>query len=91
MHFLQICRPLDNEEFFKRLLLRPLKDGIPSGVELLRALMSHICLRRTKEVRADLLTRMKYSQALFQMQDSAGNALVPLPPVRAIHFGTNNI
>ncbi|KAE9411346.1 hypothetical protein BT96DRAFT_952431 [Gymnopus androsaceus JB14] len=67
MHFLQICRPLDNEEFFKRLLLRPLKDGIPSGVELLRALMSHICLRRTKE-----------------MQDSAGNALVPLPPVEMI-------
>ncbi|KAG5635503.1 hypothetical protein H0H81_011022 [Sphagnurus paluster] len=34
--FLQICRPLDNEEFYKRLLLRPLKDGAPSGVELLR-------------------------------------------------------
>ncbi|KAG6813556.1 hypothetical protein H0H92_009948 [Tricholoma furcatifolium] len=48
--FLQICRPLDNEEFFKRLLLRPLKDGDPAGVELLRALMSHVCIRRTKEV-----------------------------------------
>ncbi|KAG5353743.1 hypothetical protein C0989_002526 [Termitomyces sp. Mn162] len=34
--FLQICRPLDNEEFFKRLLLRPLKDGDPAGAELLR-------------------------------------------------------
>ncbi|KAF5380521.1 hypothetical protein D9615_004518 [Tricholomella constricta] len=48
--FLQICRPLDNEDFYKRLLLRPLKDGAPSGVELLRALMSHICIRRTKEM-----------------------------------------
>jgi len=66
--FLQICQPLDNEDFFKRLLLRPLKDGSASGIELLRvslenfmnvvpcritppqALMSHICIRRTKEV-----------------------------------------
>ncbi|KAF8967874.1 SNF2 family N-terminal domain-containing protein [Flammula alnicola] len=48
--FLQICRPLDNEDFYKRLLLRPLKNGETSGVELLRALMSHICIRRTKEM-----------------------------------------
>ncbi|KAJ3733451.1 SNF2 family N-terminal domain-containing protein [Lentinula guzmanii] len=72
--FLRICHPLDKEDFYKRLLLRPLKDGNPSGAELLRvrviattALMSHICLRRTKE-----------------MQDSAGNPLVPLPPVEMI-------
>ncbi|KIJ19024.1 hypothetical protein PAXINDRAFT_97103, partial [Paxillus involutus ATCC 200175] len=48
--FLQICRPLDNEDFFKRLVLRPLKDGDPAGAELLRALMSHVCIRRTKEM-----------------------------------------
>ncbi|KAG1777727.1 SNF2 family N-terminal domain-containing protein [Suillus placidus] len=48
--FLQICRPLDREDFYKRLLLRPLKDGEPSGAELLRALMSHACIRRTKEM-----------------------------------------
>ncbi|KAK0485859.1 SNF2 family N-terminal domain-containing protein [Armillaria novae-zelandiae] len=48
--FLRICGPLDQEDFFKRLLLRPLKDGLPSGVELLRALMSHVCVRRTKEM-----------------------------------------
>lgn len=48
--FLKICRPLDNEDFFKRMLLRPLKNGEPSGAELLRALMSDICLRRTKEM-----------------------------------------
>ncbi|KAJ3724629.1 SNF2 family N-terminal domain-containing protein [Lentinula raphanica] len=65
--FLRICHPLNDEDFFKRLLLRPLKAGDPSGAELLRALMSHICLRRTKE-----------------MQDSAGNPLVPLPPVEMI-------
>ncbi|OJT07139.1 Helicase-like transcription factor [Trametes pubescens] len=48
--FLRICNPLDQEDFFKRMLLRPLKDGDPAGAELLRALMSHICIRRTKEM-----------------------------------------
>ncbi|KAH9941011.1 SNF2 family N-terminal domain-containing protein [Amylocystis lapponica] len=48
--FLQICRPLDNEDFYKRMLLRPLKDGAASGAELLRALMSQTCIRRTKEM-----------------------------------------
>ncbi|TBU43646.1 SNF2 family N-terminal domain-containing protein [Dichomitus squalens] len=48
--FLRICSPLDNEDFFKRMVLRPLKDGDPAGAELLRALMSHICIRRTKEM-----------------------------------------
>ncbi|KIM40208.1 hypothetical protein M413DRAFT_28716 [Hebeloma cylindrosporum] len=48
--FLQICRPLDNEDFYKRLLLRPLKNGETSGAELLRALMNQICIRRTKEM-----------------------------------------
>ncbi|KAI6046015.1 SNF2 family N-terminal domain-containing protein [Pisolithus marmoratus] len=49
--FLQICRPLDNEDFFKRLLLRPLTEGDPAGAELLRALMTQACIRRTKEMR----------------------------------------
>ncbi|KAI6157534.1 SNF2 family N-terminal domain-containing protein [Pisolithus tinctorius] len=49
--FLQICRPLDDEDFFKRLLLRPLKQGDPAGAELLRALMTQVCIRRTKEMR----------------------------------------
>ncbi|CAL1707747.1 unnamed protein product [Somion occarium] len=48
--FLRICRPLDNEDFFKRMVLRPLKNGDPNGAELLRALMSHVCIRRTKEM-----------------------------------------
>ncbi|KAJ7217931.1 SNF2 family N-terminal domain-containing protein [Mycena pura] len=50
LSFLQICRPLDREDFFNRLLLRPLKNGDPSGAVLLRNLMSHICIRRTKEM-----------------------------------------
>ncbi|KAG2015673.1 DNA repair protein RAD5, variant 2 [Coprinopsis cinerea AmutBmut pab1-1] len=48
--FLRICQPLDNEDFFKRLLIRPLKNGDPEGAELLKALMSHVCIRRTKEM-----------------------------------------
>ncbi|KAL4074195.1 SNF2 family N-terminal domain-containing protein [Scleroderma citrinum] len=48
--FLQICHPLDSDDYFKRLVLRPLKDGNPAGAELLRALMSHVCIRRTKEM-----------------------------------------
>jgi SWI/SNF-related matrix-associated actin-dependent regulator of chromatin subfamily A3 len=48
--FLRICHPLNDPEYFKRLLLRPLKAGDPSGADLLRALMSHICIRRTKEM-----------------------------------------
>ncbi|OSX66693.1 hypothetical protein POSPLADRAFT_1131555, partial [Postia placenta MAD-698-R-SB12] len=48
--FLQICRPLDDEDFYKRMVLRPLKDGDPAGAELFRGLMSHICIRRTKEM-----------------------------------------
>lgn len=39
--FLQICQPLDNEDFYKRLLLRPLKDGDPAGAELLRVRVFH--------------------------------------------------
>ncbi|KAI9442268.1 SNF2 family N-terminal domain-containing protein [Lactarius indigo] len=48
--FLRICNPLDNPDFQTRLLLRPLKNGEPSGAELLRAIMSQICIRRTKEM-----------------------------------------
>ncbi|KAI0276598.1 SNF2 family N-terminal domain-containing protein [Russula aff. rugulosa BPL654] len=48
--FLRICNPLNNPDFQTRLLLRPLKNGDPAGAELLRAIMSHICIRRTKEM-----------------------------------------
>ncbi|KAH8828492.1 SNF2 family N-terminal domain-containing protein [Flagelloscypha sp. PMI_526] len=48
--FLKICAPLDNEDFFKRLVLRPLKDANPDGAQLLSGIMSSICIRRTKEM-----------------------------------------
>src|SRR5882757_10070575 len=38
--FLKICQPLDNEDFYKRLLLRPLKNGEVSGAELLRVIIN---------------------------------------------------
>ncbi|KAI0093185.1 SNF2 family N-terminal domain-containing protein [Irpex rosettiformis] len=50
LSFLQICRPLDNEDFFKRMVLRPLKDATPEGAELLRGIMSQVCLHRKKEM-----------------------------------------
>ncbi|KIP02391.1 hypothetical protein PHLGIDRAFT_297330 [Phlebiopsis gigantea 11061_1 CR5-6] len=50
LKFLQICAPLDNEDFYKRMVLRPLKDADPAGVDLMKALMSSICIRRTKEM-----------------------------------------
>ncbi|KZT67187.1 hypothetical protein DAEQUDRAFT_407067 [Daedalea quercina L-15889] len=50
LSFLRICHPLDNEDMYQRLVLRPLKSGDNSGAELLRAVMSHICIRRTKEM-----------------------------------------
>ncbi len=36
LKFLRICQPLDNEDFFKRMLIRPLKNADPAGAELLR-------------------------------------------------------
>lgn len=48
--FLRICAPLDNPDWQTQYLLRPLKDGDPAGAELLRAIMSQICIRRTKEM-----------------------------------------
>ncbi|KAG7098688.1 hypothetical protein E1B28_000602 [Marasmius oreades] len=81
--FLRICQPLDNEDFFKRLLIRPLKDGRPEGAELLRALMNQVCIRRTKEVRRAYYIPLRSSN-MSQMQDGAGNPLIPFPPVEMI-------
>ncbi|KZO90728.1 hypothetical protein CALVIDRAFT_568793 [Calocera viscosa TUFC12733] len=50
LSFLRICRPLDQADFFKRLLVRPLTQGSPTAVDLLKALMNSICIRRTKEM-----------------------------------------
>ncbi|KAF7315555.1 hypothetical protein MIND_00070800 [Mycena indigotica] len=48
--FLRICQPLDDEDMFKRLVLRKVKNGDPAGGTLLRNLMTISCLRRTKEM-----------------------------------------
>lgn len=50
LRFLRICSPLDKPEYFTRLLSRPLTKGNLNAVELLKALMSSCCLRRTKEM-----------------------------------------
>lgn len=34
--FLKICHPLNDAEMYKRLVLRPLKDGDPRGAGILR-------------------------------------------------------
>ena len=36
LQFLRVCKPLDKDDFFNRLILRPLKDGLPEGGQLLR-------------------------------------------------------
>ncbi|WVQ99528.1 hypothetical protein IAU59_006664 [Kwoniella sp. CBS 9459] len=46
---LKICKPLDQPEYFKSLLLRPLKRGDAKAAQLLQALVAQILLRRTKD------------------------------------------
>ncbi|WVF71338.1 hypothetical protein IAT40_006141 [Kwoniella sp. CBS 6097] len=46
---LKICKPLDQPEYFKSLLLRPLKRGDSKAAQLLQALVAQILLRRTKD------------------------------------------
>ncbi|WWC70170.1 uncharacterized protein I206_104118 [Kwoniella pini CBS 10737] len=46
---LQICKPLDKSEYFKTLLLRPLRRGDPTAGKLLQALVGEVLLRRTKD------------------------------------------
>ncbi|KZV95946.1 hypothetical protein EXIGLDRAFT_747903 [Exidia glandulosa HHB12029] len=53
LQFLRVCAPLDQEDFFKSILLRPLTAGNPKGVEVLKGVMTQICLRRTKEMQDD--------------------------------------
>ncbi|KAF7306156.1 hypothetical protein HMN09_00770900 [Mycena chlorophos] len=50
LHFLRICAPLDSPDMYNRLVIRKIKNGDPDGAKLLRNLMTHICLRRTKEM-----------------------------------------
>jgi SWI/SNF-related matrix-associated actin-dependent regulator of chromatin subfamily A3 len=97
LRFLRICNPLDNPDYFRRLLLRPLKAGDPAGTELLRVRWHYLFRRSTYLVYTGAYGAYMYSpyqrgmlcpsQTNFlvliikQMQDSEGNYLVPLPPV----------
>ncbi|WVR06882.1 hypothetical protein IAU60_003918 [Kwoniella sp. DSM 27419] len=48
---LKVCKPLDKAEYFKTLLLRPLKRGDGTAARLLQALVAEILLRRTKDTK----------------------------------------
>jgi SWI/SNF-related matrix-associated actin-dependent regulator of chromatin subfamily A3 len=46
---LRVWKPLDQAQYFKSLLLRPLKTGQPQAGKLLQALVGQVLLRRTKD------------------------------------------
>ncbi|KAG1716393.1 hypothetical protein ID866_745 [Astraeus odoratus] len=96
--FLQICRPMDNEDFFKRLLLRPLKDGDPAGAELLHVDITLIPVALHEEARAlyDAVEAASYQRVENMMNRTGGmntivtsNVLSMLTRLRqiALHSG----
>ncbi|KAG8762795.1 hypothetical protein FRC11_007751 [Ceratobasidium sp. 423] len=48
--FLRMCSPLDQIAQFNRSLARPLSKGNPESMALLREIMKHISIRRSKEM-----------------------------------------
>ncbi|KAJ1306199.1 hypothetical protein OPQ81_010908 [Rhizoctonia solani] len=48
--FLRMCSPLDQIVQFNRFLARPLSKGNPESMALLREIMKHISIRRSKEM-----------------------------------------
>ncbi|ORY32870.1 SNF2 family N-terminal domain-domain-containing protein [Naematelia encephala] len=48
---LKVCKPLDQDQYFKSLLLRPLRNGSAAAGKLLQALVGQILIRRTKETK----------------------------------------
>ncbi|CAE6341818.1 unnamed protein product [Rhizoctonia solani] len=48
--FLRMCSPLDQIAQFNRSLARPLQKGNPESMALLREIMRHISIRRSKEM-----------------------------------------
>ncbi|ORX35743.1 SNF2 family N-terminal domain-domain-containing protein [Kockovaella imperatae] len=48
---LRLCAPLDKTDYFKALLLRPLRNGDPAAGKLLQALVGQILIRRTKDTK----------------------------------------
>ncbi|KAI9639359.1 uncharacterized protein MKK02DRAFT_39660 [Dioszegia hungarica] len=48
---IQVCKPLDQANFFKSILLRPLKAGDPMAANTLQAIVGQSLLRRNKDSR----------------------------------------
>lgn len=48
---IKMCAPLDQHEYFRTLVLRPLKSGSPEAARLLQGIVGQALLRRTKETK----------------------------------------
>jgi SWI/SNF-related matrix-associated actin-dependent regulator of chromatin subfamily A3 len=48
---IKMCAPLDQSEYFRTLVLRPLKNGSPEAARLLQGIVGQALLRRTKETK----------------------------------------
>lgn len=48
---IKVCAPLDQHQYFRSLVLRPLKAGSPEGGRLLQAIVGQTLLRRTKDTK----------------------------------------
>ncbi|KAG9120079.1 hypothetical protein FRC07_004585 [Ceratobasidium sp. 392] len=56
--FLRMCTPLDQIAMFNRLLSRPLSKGDVAATTLLKQLMKHISIRRSKEMQDEQGNRL---------------------------------
>ncbi|KAK4688842.1 hypothetical protein P7C73_g1286, partial [Tremellales sp. Uapishka_1] len=74
---IKVCKPLDHPDYFKSLLLRPLKNGDPKAGKLLQALVGQILLRRTKESKDSAGKRLvelpgiEYFQCLVKLDEQS--------------------
>lgn len=48
---IKMCAPLDQAEYFRTLVLRPLKSGSPEAPRLMQGIVGQALLRRTKETK----------------------------------------
>ncbi|KAG8729374.1 hypothetical protein FRC12_021024, partial [Ceratobasidium sp. 428] len=56
--FLRMCTPLDQIAMFNRLLSRPLSKGDAAATSLLKQIMKHISIRRSKEMQDEQGNRL---------------------------------
>ncbi|CAD6586976.1 MAG: hypothetical protein TREMPRED_004617 [Tremellales sp. Tagirdzhanova-0007] len=89
---LQVCAPLDQPQYFKSLLLRPLKNGEAAAVRLLQALVGEILLRRTKDSRNSSghrlieLPAIEYFQCPIQLDSITRQLYDELRSASAVKF-----